>query len=396
MRGQPVKLNVSYHQQDQKGQDSYCGAAAAQMVLHAIGADLIDQDVLFKTSHVTNDDITWHSAPDGLRGTLEAHKPDGFDLTFTMWPISSVEAMSRKVCWSIFKHKVPPTVLHNGCHWVVVTGFEASDEPKGPDDLSYEILKFYVHNPEPATSSDPPPHTSIDIDHEDDHCRERGTADEEIEYSDWVRMRSCLAGKWEDTYIVICDSDEPATLPGTLRKSLGDRIEGLAEIRSRANKGLFDADLPLPNLPEDAPHELPDERYLVEREDFDPPEYYYIVPFRNPDGEISLLVSVSAHEKGEVKGSISAPGPTSRFAQALRREAVIQRFAGKENVVGGRTVEPKEEELYEFLVWRPCIESLSPFLPFYRFDIQGQDGETTLYVRIDGQLFPELHVEMGM
>ena len=75
---------------------------------------------------------------------------------------------------------------------------------------------------------------------------------------------------------------------------------------------------------------------------------------------------------------------------------MIQRFAGKENVVGGRTVEPKEEELYEFLVWRPCVESLSPFLPFYRFDIQGQDGETPLYVRIDGEPFTELHVEMGM
>ena len=195
-----MKLNVSYHQQDQKGQDSYCGAASAQMVLHAIGAALFDQEALFKTSHETKDNITWHSAPDGLCSTLEAHKPHGFDVTFTMWPISSVEAMSRKVCWSLFEHKLPPVVLHNGCHWVVVTGFEASDEPKGPDDLSYQILKFYVHNPEPATSSDPPPHTSIDVDHQDDHCRERGTADEEIEYSDWVRTRSCLAGKWEDTF----------------------------------------------------------------------------------------------------------------------------------------------------------------------------------------------------
>jgi hypothetical protein len=399
-----MNLNVTYHQQDLKKEDSYCGAAAAQMVLHTIGAGHFDQDDLFKTSHITGDSIPWHSAPDGLCSTIETHKPSGFPVTFTMWPTASIDAMSRKVCWSIFNYKLPAIVLLNGSHWVVVTGYEASDDPEDSDDTSYEISRFYVHNPEPATSGDPPPHTNIDIDDMDDHCRDRGTVDEEIEYFDWKRMNHCMAGNWRNSYIVICDPDSPAETQDDAREDLGDVIDELADIRSRANgelisranRGLTDAELLLPSLPEDDPHELPGERFLIERVDFDPHEYYYIVPVWDPAGGISLLVNVSAHEKGRANGSVAASGPTSRFARALSREAIISTFAGKKIVVSGTTVEPKEEELHRYLVWQPCLESLSPYLPFYRFDIGGEDGETKLYVRIDGEPFLELHVEMGM
>lgn len=37
-----------------------------------------------------------------------------------------------------------------------------------------------------------------------------------------------------------------------------------------------------------------------------------------------------------------------------------------------------------FLIWRPCVQSLSPFLPFYRFVAP---GNAELYFRVDGKLY---------
>ena len=38
------------------------------------------------------------------------------------------------------------------------------------------------------------------------------------------------------------------------------------------------------------------------------------------------------------------------------------------------------------LVWKPCVESYSRFLPFYKVKM----GNKTVYVRIDGKVYPRL------
>lgn len=42
--------------------------------------------------------------------------------------------------------------------------------------------------------------------------------------------------------------------------------------------------------------------------------------------------------------------------------------------------------LHPVLVWKPCRQSPSPFLPFYQFSV----GSSLVYLRVDGQLFSEL------
>ena len=42
--------------------------------------------------------------------------------------------------------------------------------------------------------------------------------------------------------------------------------------------------------------------------------------------------------------------------------------------------------LHPVLVWKPCRQSASPFLPFYQFSV----GNSLVYLRADGHLFSEL------
>jgi len=143
--------------------------------------------------------------------------------------------------------------------------------------------------------------------------------------------------------------------------------------------------------------ELSGEPFLVEREDLDPTRFYYIVAFRRPSGDAPILVNVSPYESGGFAGSIAAPEDgTTQFTRALDRETVIERFAGQEVEVQGKVVTLLQENLVDHLVWRPCAESLSPYWPFYRFDVAGPSGPVGVYVRIDGELFTELHVGKGM
>ena len=44
--------------------------------------------------------------------------------------------------------------------------------------------------------------------------------------------------------------------------------------------------------------------------------------------------------------------------------------------------------LHPVLVWKPCKQSLSPFLPFYQFSV----GNSFVYLRVDGELFSELKI----
>jgi hypothetical protein len=389
-------IPVIYHQQDRTANDSYCGAASAQMVLHSIGAGLFQQPEIFEENIVTADSVSWQSAPDGLCAALKARRPTGSTVQFKMWPLLSIEAMSRKVCWSIFHHDLAPIVLHDGTHWVVVTGFEADAQPESAGDTNYNIVKFFIHNPYPPTPTEinPPPHTTIED--ADDGCQGRGVPNEEIYYEDWQTMYPCMSGDWTGKFIVICDPDHPAAGLVDAITDLGDPIDDPIEIARRAGVGLDGARRRLPG-PVDAPLELQQGvPILVEREDIYPPRYYYVVPFQDPDGQVTLLVSVSAHEAGGVSGSISGPAVTTLLANTVDRETLIQEFVGKSVEVQGVTVTLQEEDLYEHLVWRPCIESLSPYWPFYRFDAEGPDGELKVYVRIDGEIFPELHVALGM
>jgi hypothetical protein len=396
--------SVTYHQQDT---GFFCGAAVAQMVLDSIGTGLLDQIALYNSNNPpVVAETGWYSPPDGLATTMQSTSPPAFANFFDLVALPSEEAISRKICWAIHQHGIAPIALVFGdAHWIVVTGYTASQAPTSSTDTSYTIESFDIHNPFPPAPGSPPPHNSGI-----DNCGtggDRGIANENVVYQDpsggagpdyWrgTYMTGVPAGHWGGKFIAICDAD-PA--PGTSDNPLvseGGLVTEPDEIVDRANRGVADIGLNerepwIASLRAD-----PADLLLVEREDLGRPRFYYIVPFRSDDGTVPFVAQVGGHEVGAIAGSIAAPGVNTHIGQAVDRETVIRNFAGLRINVAGTSVTLRQEDLNDHLFWRPCVESLSPYWPFYRFDVGGPDGDIKVYVRIDGQLVPELHLGRGM
>ena len=54
---------------------------------------------------------------------------------------------------------------------------------------------------------------------------------------------------------------------------------------------------------------------------------------------------------------------------------------------GRLTVRKEAFALYPTLVWKPCRESMSPYVPFFMATV----GSRRVYLRVDGQLFNRLN-----
>jgi hypothetical protein len=407
---------VRFHQQDDHGDVYYCGAASAQMVLESIGAGLIDQDPLFSEiqAHSAADPgMIWFSAPDGLTCTLNNRKPASFLDTFKLWVLDSEEAISRKICWAIQRGVAPIALIEGGAHWLVVVGFTASGVPTSSTDTGYDIESFDVFNPIPVTSGGPPPHLPNGLDHcgtgYDFGALYRGDEYETSSYAPqggatggdgWRTdyMTPVRSGRLAGKFVAICDEDPPPDVDVTPIVLSDSLITDLEEIKARATTGLNasgQAQRPAWNSALNGAQV--GEPLLVEREYLDPPRFYYIVPFLRGDSDVPVLALVDAYESGGLAGSIAAPGPngSTHFNRALSRDAVIQTFAGQQVEVDGAMVTLEAADLHKNLVWRPCGESLSPYWPIYRFDVGGPGGPK-VYIRIDGELFTELHEGFGM
>jgi hypothetical protein len=97
------ELSVGYHQQDT---NYYCGAACAQMILHSVGQSLLSQDDLYNDNH--NHSVEpqyWSTPPDGLQWTLNNLQSTKY---FALDSLSTEDAISRMLCWTIHFWKVSP------------------------------------------------------------------------------------------------------------------------------------------------------------------------------------------------------------------------------------------------------------------------------------------------
>ena len=153
-------LTVPYYSQ---GPDPYCGPASADMVLAAIDGTVESLDRLYSriknASHVeegmTCDDGTfkkWSSAPDGLAAAITDLSPSALERPFRICSLDSDQALTRRVIWSIYRdhaQNIPQVVLVYGVqHWLVVEGYDTSDDPKGADDGSYTINAIFFKDPD--------------------------------------------------------------------------------------------------------------------------------------------------------------------------------------------------------------------------------------------------------
>jgi hypothetical protein len=390
-------LTVEYHQQDT---GYYCGAACAQMVLNQIGAGLLSQDDLYDDNHCHNSmdeqADNWSSGPTGLAWTMVARKPDTFGNTFVIYSETAEENISRKIIWTIHHYQVAPIALVNGWdHWVVVTGYIATAAPTSAGDASYAIGAFFVSNPLPQTPPGvPPPHSS------GDSCGfggDRGIAFQFITYATWQSdyMTGVPRGNWAGKFLAVCDPEPTPKTPGkraTLKKLFdGEKIIEKESAAKHAMEGLKYYKLAKEKFLEEILKDVhPGDPKLVQRLDR-LNDYYYIVPVLGKDDTLRSLASVDARfgnfreavfAKEATKPLLFKPIPEEEIKYRLSKLKRIELKEEKRIL----TLHPEAMCIYPALVWKPCKQSMSPFLPFHLITI----GNHQLYVRVDGEIFTAL------
>ncbi len=280
-------------------------------------------------------------------------------------------------------------------HWIVVRGFEASAAPAAAHDLTYTITSLDIHNPSPLVDAPPPPpHDAADL------CGsggDRGFADENVAYSHWLSAflyPVAASSHWAGKYLAVCDSDPSPVCPGLQaaprKREKGDRLLTPDEARAAAKAGITQYGLiKREGWSASLRNTKPGKPILVQRIDkLD--SFYYMVPMQT-EKSVPVLVNVD----GRFGNYQQAARTAKTQANALARLNFDPQWAekvllGRKIDLGRRgrlTVCKEAFSLYPTLVWKPCRESMSPYIPFFMATV----GDRRIYLRVDGQVFTKLH-----
>lgn len=389
-----TNLKVPYHQQDT---DYYCGAASAQMVLDSIGSGLLDQNMLYASNH-SHSAPGWYTSPDGLNYTLNALKPPPPTFTsFFVVDVSNTEPAGSAIIVSTLRNfSVAPVALVYGTgHWVVVRGAKTNADPDGG---SYTIQGFYINNPWPPTPSfytpalaPPPPHSDPDA------CGsggDRGVANEFVAYADWQNTYFTggdAYGVGHPQWVSVCDPRRPPMgilhVAGHTRLRDGSKIISAQEALSFAAHALETHELAKHDCP--LAHSLrgarPASAHLVQRLDRDD-EFYYLVVAHQAGKPAAILRGDALY--GTFHGALELRNVER--PPIIEREEALAALRQHVDLGEGLGRVPLREggfSVYPTLVWRPCMESRSPYYPFHQITI----GRRTVYVGYDGRVYPTLH-----
>jgi hypothetical protein len=392
-------VTTGHHQQDT---DYYCGAAVAQMILDSIGSGLLDQNVLYNSNHSHNTQSGWYTDPDGLNYTLNFYKPNPptFNNFFVTYAKDTEPEGSEKIVYTLWRYSVSTGTLVYGCgHWIVVRGLSTDVEPSPGN--TYTINGFWINNPWPPTPSfsnpaaaPPPPHSSGDM------CGSggnRGIANEYVTYTSWkdTYFTGCdVWGVGHSQYVSVCDPEPPKL--GKLNmgreefEAKGDHIISTEEAGRFAIKGIDKHGLRNDELFAKALEGAnPINPILVQRLDL-PDTFYYLVPMTRND-EVTAFLSVDGLY-GNFRGAQVLDKPVR--TPFVDRDRIIEKLLGQPVDLGekiGRVVIREGAFcFYPIMVWRPCLESRSPYYPFYMITV----GSRNIYVGYDGTIYSQLH-EMG-
>ena len=392
------ELNVGYHQQDT---DNYCGAACAQMVLHSVGQPLISQDDLYNDNHSHSVEPSyWSTPPDGLQWTLNNRQTGKY---FALDSDNTEDSISRMLCWTVHYWKVAPIALvEDGNHWVVVHGYTASAAPQSWDDVSYTISSFDINDPWPPTPTPapPPPHSDGDV------CGSggvRGVASSNVSYATWqsdYMTANSWGVQWKGKYVAVCDPRRPPRIgqrpaPAAQRPFSGERLLAASVIEQQFRTLLRQSDLLAHPAWADVLESVqPKDAALVQRLDRTD-SYYWIVPAVDSRGGLRTAVRFDARF-GNYQQAIKVQNPQTdmfgfRSSEELVRHVMDRRIELPND--GGRLIlRPEAISVHPCLVWRPCLQSLSPFYPFRMITI----GAIQVFVRIfDGAVFVGLTADKG-
>ena len=377
-----------YHTQDT---GYYCGAACAMMVLAEIGVGYsnLDQDDLYASNHNHNTHSGWASDPEGVKYTMNDRKPSSFSNSFVVYRSTSETSGSQKLVHTLKQYGVSPIVLVYGCmHWIVVCGVQTD---VNPDTGSYTIDGFWINNP---VHEDNDPHSAGDI------CGSGSTHGIEnhwVSYSTWQNtyFTGCNYDSHDGSlqFLSVCDPSEP-DISTPRRVAPFRHFNGRTIASARRVTGVLKKELKRLSLIDDKrTARVARGRFakplLVRRLDNDS-GYYYLVPsmeksniigYAQVDALYGSLESVITLKRGVRPFETSMTKITKRLT-GLRVE-IPKKDEGLLRLVDGKF------KVRKSLVWKPCRESFSPHLPFWKID----SGPFTFYQRIDGPVFSTLTVD---
>jgi len=344
------------------------GAACAQML---IGKPDLDQAALARESHqLGSEEPGWKVAPDALAKLLSAQ----IGRSFAFHPDINADQAMRRCAWSILKDRIAPAVLVWKCrHWALVTGFEADRNPQSIDDEDWGLRGFYLRNP-------------------------YGPLDHHIDVRSWKAQyqTGVLHGIWRTRRVVVCSGEAGLAQPKLHAEPEADFVR--REILDAASMG--DAARAAiagerfarhPRWQAAAKDTVPGTPVLVTRLNF-PADHHYIVPMLR-EGRATLLLILDAYDGSYRESAPVGSGMTvSTDAARARLDAMLAQ--GTTETEGSREPVPVWRDttaVFPSFTWRPCLESLSPYLPF----LHVHTGNRQLHIRLDGKVFGEISIRFS-
>ena len=345
------------------------GGACAQMLIGDAG---LDQAALTREAHkLGSEEPGWKMAPDALAKLLSTHT----DRSFAFHPDITADQAMRRCAWSILHDRIAPAVLIWKCrHWALVTGFEADATPASIDDENWGLRGFYLRNP-------------------------YGPLDHHIDVRSWTAQyqTGVLHGIWRTRRVVVC-AGEAATVQPKLgaepeadfvRHELLDATQ-IVRAASEAIRG--DRFARHPRWQEAARDTIPGRPMLVTRLNF-PADHHFIVPMLR-EGRATLLLILDAYD-GSYRESAPTieDQPVSLNAAQARLDTIMRKGVLHTEGGGGEPVPvwPRTSAVFPDLTWRPCLESLSPYLPF----IHLHTGNRQIHIRLDGTVFGDISIRFS-
>ena len=313
------------------------------------------QNVLFADIQLHNVEIMWFTDPVGLASVMNDYVPGHhFDDSASHTPVSATNLAIHY----IHLYREPSAFLtYNGAHWMLVKGGKYYVRSQYGGHIYYTVYGVYVHDPWAGSGS------------LGANCY-RSVSEW---HSTYFTVVDVPGSRWDDYYVAVIDPidtteefemyDEPAWGPIYRDKGKAKKIATQGLIK---HKLFEDPEFKL-SLIEGTPLDPLFVESIGESSD------YYIVPFAK-EGVVTGIVIVNA-ELGTFAGATCVDHPLIRYPWVSAEEAA----AIANQIIGGTTEDVK-------LVWKPCVQSWEPEMPFWAVKIDGR----IVYIRVDGEFYEQL------
>ena len=409
-----------------------CGAACVQMILEFLQptngnaeAQRATQNGLLRQIQNFNsiDNVDWDSSPDGITNVLNVNfgGNNGRRNKFRLFKRKSKAAITNKIIALIQQFNVPAiTLVFDDSHWVVINGYH---ENQTTSNGTTAIMKdIWVTNPLPD---------DLDTDVQGN-----------IDLDTWlVRIVGKVdnGGKFDGFCLAVCDPPGKKKLPASAKKLI--KLSQVQNIKSTPDMKPTSVELEKKQLKKERKNVVsqtpippsmlnkdgiihpknakkitsllmndrgfagldflkktlkgyrPGQPVLVQELD-KKNDFYYIVPLRVTTGGIRGLFCIDSFKGYYIQSSYMINDKKNIQFNTLTKDEILKVLQESLKNKKIRQELPDFAEalaIHPVLVWRPCLESFSPFRPFYMVYL----GSFKVYVRIDKKVFTKLTTDVS-